>query len=141
MNMSSDIWGPVNVPAPHGLRYCLLVIDHHTNYMWVRFLKSKDETCNDLESIILFEVRHLHARYHYAEGAFALVLKFDSDFVFEATSTRQMCIRLGVKIQFSAPYAHHMLGKAERPWAHNSRQRVCHDAQHVSSECYVVLRG
>jgi hypothetical protein len=27
-----------------------------------------------------------------------------------------MCARLGVGVQFSAPYAHHMLGKAERPW-------------------------
>jgi hypothetical protein len=23
---------------------------------------------------------------------------------------------MGVGVQFSAPYAHHMLGKAERPW-------------------------
>jgi hypothetical protein len=27
-----------------------------------------------------------------------------------------MCAHLGVGVQFSAPYAHHMLGKAERPW-------------------------
>jgi lipid-A-disaccharide synthase-like uncharacterized protein len=28
----------------------VLVIDHHTNYMWVRFLKSKDDTRSELES-------------------------------------------------------------------------------------------
>jgi hypothetical protein len=27
-----------------------------------------------------------------------------------------MCARMGVGVQFSASYAHHMLGKAERPW-------------------------
>jgi hypothetical protein len=27
-----------------------------------------------------------------------------------------MCSQLGVGVQFSAPYAHHMLGKPERPW-------------------------
>jgi hypothetical protein len=26
-----------------------------------------------------------------------------------------MCTRMGVGVQFSAPYAHHMLTKAERP--------------------------
>jgi hypothetical protein len=26
-----------------------------------------------------------------------------------------MCAHLGVGVQFSAPYAHHMLGKAEHP--------------------------
>jgi hypothetical protein len=41
---SCDLWGPFNVPSPYGLKYCLLVIDYHTNFMWVRFLKSKDET-------------------------------------------------------------------------------------------------
>jgi hypothetical protein len=94
-NLSCDIWGPVNVPSPHGLRYCLLVIDHHTTYMWVRFLKSKDDTCPQLESILL-EIRHTHARHHSSSGAFAPVLEFDSDPVFEATSTRLMCGRLGV---------------------------------------------
>jgi hypothetical protein len=102
MNLSSDIWGPVNVLSPHGLHYCVLVIDHHTNYMWVRFLKSKDDTCSELESILL-EVRHMHARYHSAYGTFSPVLKFDSNSVFEATATRQMCGRLGVGIQFSSP--------------------------------------
>jgi hypothetical protein len=115
MNLSSDILGPLNVPSPHRLRYCLLVIDYHTNYMWVRFLKYKDDTCPALESIML-EILHTHARHHSSSGAFAPVLKFDSDHVFEATATRLMCGRLGVGVQFSAPYAHHMLGKAERPW-------------------------
>jgi hypothetical protein len=95
MNMSSDIRDPVKVPSPHGLRYCLLVIDHHTNYMWVGFLKSKDDTCPRLESILV-EIRHVHARYHSSSCAFAPILKFDSDSIFEATATRFMCGRLGI---------------------------------------------
>jgi transposase InsO family protein len=64
----------------------------------------------------MLDIRHLHARHQSHSGAFVPVLKFDSDFVFKADATRQMCGRLGVGVQFSAPYAHHMLGKAERPW-------------------------
>jgi hypothetical protein len=45
VNMSYDLCGPMNVPFPHRLRYCLLAIDHHTHYMCVRLLKFKDETC------------------------------------------------------------------------------------------------
>jgi hypothetical protein len=104
----------VNVLSPHGLRYCLVVIDHHTHYMCVRFLKSKEDTCIELENITL-EMRHLHTRHQSQSGAFAPVIKFDSDTVFEAAPTRQMCARMGVGVQFSAPYAHHMLVKAERP--------------------------
>jgi hypothetical protein len=83
--------------------------------MWVRFLKSKDDACAELETILL-DIKHLHARHHSQSGAFAPVIKFDSDFVFEYVVTRQVCARLGVGVQCSAPYAHHMLGKAERPW-------------------------
>jgi hypothetical protein len=93
---------------------CVLVIDHHTHYMWVRFLKSKDDNCSEMETILL-DIRHLHARHHSHSGAFAPVIKFDSDYVSEVVVTRQMCARMGIGVQLSAPYAHHMLGKAERP--------------------------
>jgi hypothetical protein len=93
----------------------LLVIDHHTHYMWVRFLKSRDDACAELDTIML-DIKHLHTRHQSQSCAFAPVIKFDSDSVFEAVVTREMYARLGVGVQFSAPYAHHMLGKAERPW-------------------------
>jgi hypothetical protein len=31
--------------------------------MWVRFLKSKDEACSELETI-LQDIKQLHARHH-----------------------------------------------------------------------------
>jgi hypothetical protein len=92
----------------------MLVIDHHSHYMWVRFLKSKDDACAELETIML-DIKHLHAHHHSQSGAFAPVIKFDSGYVFEALVTRLMCARLGFGVQFSAPYAHYMLGKSERP--------------------------
>jgi hypothetical protein len=49
--------------------------------MWVRFLKSKEDTCKEPESVML-ELRYLHARHHSQSGAFAHVIKFDSDYVF-----------------------------------------------------------
>jgi hypothetical protein len=66
--------------------------------MWVRFLKSKDDACSELITILL-DIKHLHARHHSQSGAFALlVIKFDSDFVFEAAITRQMCAQVGVGV-------------------------------------------
>jgi hypothetical protein len=116
LNLSFYLWDLVNVPSPHGLRHCLLVIDHHIHYMWVRFLEFKDAACSELETILL-EMNNLHARHHSQSSAFAPVLKFDSDSAFEADVTRRICASLRVGVQFSAPYAHHMLGKAKRPGA------------------------
>jgi hypothetical protein len=96
-NLCLYIWDdPMNVPSPHGLRHCLFVIDHHTKNMWVQFLKSKDDTCSEQESIS--GILHMYARYHSSSCVFAHVLKFDSDSVFVATVTRQMCGRLGVGV-------------------------------------------
>jgi hypothetical protein len=78
LNLSSEIWEPVRVPSTHGLRCCLFVTHHHTKFSWIGFLKSKDNTCSDMESI-LFEVWHMHARFQSASVAFTPVLKFDSD--------------------------------------------------------------
>jgi hypothetical protein len=83
--------------------------------MWVRLLKIKDETCAEVEAILL-EVRHMHDRFHSVSCTFALVLRFNSDSVFEGNATRHMHGCLGVGVQHSAPYAYHMLRKAERLW-------------------------
>jgi hypothetical protein len=78
------------------------------------FFKSKDEACASLEAILL-EIRHTHAKHHAPSTVFAPIIKLDCDIVFESAYTKHMCAQLGVGTQFSAPYAHHMLGKAERP--------------------------
>jgi hypothetical protein len=91
--------GHMNALSPNGLRYCMLVIDHHTHYIWVRFLKSKDDTSSELECGHL-EIRYLHARHHNSSCTFAPVIKFDSDSVFEAATARHMCARMNVGEQF-----------------------------------------
>jgi hypothetical protein len=102
------------VPSPHGLRYCILVIDHHSHFIWVKFTETKDESCGLLEAVLL-EIKHLHAKHHATTSAFAPILDFDSDTVFDTAETLHLCARLGVGTQFSAPYAHKVMGKAERP--------------------------
>jgi hypothetical protein len=140
INLSSDIWGVVNVPSHDGLRYCLLVIDHHTNFMWVRFLKSEDDACSELESIML-KVCRLHARHRSSSSAFAPILKFDSDSVFEAATTRRMCSHQGVGVHYPATYAHNMLGKAEPPWRtiQNNTSAVMHSMSVPSSMWYCAV--
>jgi hypothetical protein len=108
-------FSPLPCQAWHGYGVTSAHRNHHTHYMWVRFLKSKDDTCSELETMLV-DIKHLHARHLSQSGACAPIIRFDSDSIFEAAVIRHMCAHLGVGVQFSAPYAHHMLGKAERPW-------------------------
>jgi hypothetical protein len=66
------------------------------------------------------------------------ILKFDPDSVFEAATTRHMCAKLGVGVQFFAPYTHHMLGT---PVVYTSGQRVCDASQYVRPSLNVVVRS
>jgi hypothetical protein len=59
----------------------------------------------------------MNAKHIAHSTAFPSTIKFDSRTVFETSDTQRVCAHLGVSTQFSAPYAHHILGKqAERPW-------------------------
>jgi hypothetical protein len=62
--------------------------------MWIRFLKSKDETFSKLETALL-DAGNIHARCCSRLHAFAPFIKFDSDSVFEAADAQLMCTRLG----------------------------------------------
>jgi hypothetical protein len=73
------------------------------------------------------ELRHLPAMFHCEYGVIAHVLKLDSYSVFEVAATRMMCRKLGVGIQFSTPYSHHMLGKRNAARAH------------CDEYCYVIV--
>jgi hypothetical protein len=130
-NLFFCLWGPVGVPSPYGMRYCLLAIDHHTNFTWVRFLNSNDKTCSQMETI-LQDARNIHARCHSQLGGFARFIKFDSDYVFNSAETQFICTRLEFNTKFSTPYTHHMLGKAERPW-----RRLRHCASSVQHAMFV----
>nr|GEX17746.1 retrovirus-related Pol polyprotein from transposon TNT 1-94 [Tanacetum cinerariifolium] len=39
-----DLFGPMRVASINGKRYVLVIVDDYSRYMWVHFLRSKDET-------------------------------------------------------------------------------------------------
>ena len=47
-----DLFGPIPVTSLGGMKYTLVIVDDYSRYTWVIFLKSKDQTCNNLINII-----------------------------------------------------------------------------------------
>jgi hypothetical protein len=101
-------------------------------------LKSKDDTYSELECIML-EIRHMHVRYHSSSGAFAHALRFDSDFVFEASMTRQICTRLGVGVVLATLRSPHVR-QGGTPLAHTPGQRISDVTHNVRTKFRVVVR-
>jgi hypothetical protein len=88
----------------------------------------------------MLEIRLLHARHHSHSGDFAPVLKFESDYVFEAAATRQMCACMGVGVQFCAPLCTSHAQQSRTPLAHYQGERICDAPQHPCSKFHVVVR-
>lgn len=39
-----DIWGPSPIISANDDRYCLLIVDDHTRFTWVFFLKTRNQS-------------------------------------------------------------------------------------------------
>jgi hypothetical protein len=82
---------------------------------------------------------------HSPSSVLANALKFDSDSVFEVNATHRLCDRLGVGVLYSAPYAHHLLGKAKRPLrtfrdnASAMIQRMCARNYYMCSSAVITV--
>lgn len=44
-----DLWGPYRVQSKEGYKFFLTIVDDYTRAVWVYLLKSKDETCDNIQ--------------------------------------------------------------------------------------------
>lgn len=56
-----DVWGPTPVASPSGFRYYLILVDDHTQFSWLYFLKQKSQVLeyfthfkNHVENLFVF---------------------------------------------------------------------------------------
>ncbi|GKA01050.1 retrovirus-related pol polyprotein from transposon TNT 1-94, partial [Tanacetum coccineum] len=56
-----DLCGPMRVASINGKKYILVIIDEYSRYTWTLFLRSKDETPEDLKDFLTMIQRNLQA--------------------------------------------------------------------------------
>ncbi|KAJ0879369.1 putative RNA-directed DNA polymerase [Helianthus annuus] len=101
-----DLFGPVNVKSITGDYYCLVVIDDYSRFLWVSFLKSKDETYDSLMALFK-KVENLYQRRIKR-------LRSDNGIEFKNNKKEEFCEERGILHEFSAPYTPQQNGVAER---------------------------
>nr|GEV28757.1 retrovirus-related Pol polyprotein from transposon TNT 1-94 [Tanacetum cinerariifolium] len=57
-----DLCGPMRVESINGKKYVLIIVDDYSRYTWTHFLRSKDETPEDLIDFLKLVLRGLHAQ-------------------------------------------------------------------------------
>ncbi|GJU80559.1 retrovirus-related pol polyprotein from transposon TNT 1-94 [Tanacetum coccineum] len=55
-------WGKQNVKSISGKKYILVIVDDYSRYTWTHFLRSKDETPEDLKNFLKMIQRNLQAQ-------------------------------------------------------------------------------
>ncbi|GJZ74958.1 zinc finger, CCHC-type containing protein [Tanacetum coccineum] len=101
-----DLCGPITPPTPSGKKYIFLLVDDYSRYMWVYFLKSKDQaidTFKEYKKSIENELRTT-----------LKMLRTDRGGEFTSNEFTQYCKENGIARQLTAPYSPQQNGVVER---------------------------
>ena len=102
----SDICGPFPYPSLGDHRYFLTVIDDHTRFSKVYFLKKKSQAAPTLIAFI----KHVQTQYNKTVKC----LKTDNGGEYIGNDLKDFLIEHGIEHEFSPPYLHESNGTAER---------------------------
>ena len=102
----ADLCGQISPITPGGCSYFLLVVDDFSRYMWVEFLKTKDQALDYFKKIKLrAEVDH---------GSKLKALRTDRGGEFVSNLFSAFCTESGIKHYTTTPYSPQQNGVAER---------------------------
>ena len=99
-----DLLGPFPASV-HGSKYALVLVDEHTRFVELTFLKRKSEVCDALR-------RFLQATSLPVERG--TLIQTDSDPVFTSRAFVVTARELGLRMRYSPPYVHEHNGLVER---------------------------
>ncbi|GJZ25475.1 integrase, catalytic region, zinc finger, CCHC-type containing protein [Tanacetum coccineum] len=101
-----DLCGPMRVASINGKRYILVIVDDYSRYIWVYFLRSKDETPEIIKKFIA------QAQLNYK--AKVCKIRTDNGTEFKNTTLKAHYEKLGIMQQFSIARRPQQNGVVER---------------------------
>lgn len=102
----ADLCGQIRPETPGGKSYFLLVVDDFSRYMWVKFLRTKDEALTYLQKI--------KARPELELGSKVKALRTDRGGEFNSNLFTVFCNQSGIKHYTTTPYSPKQNGVVER---------------------------
>jgi transposase InsO family protein len=101
-----DLFGPIAYISISGSKYCLVIVDDHSRFTWVFFLKDKSQTQETLKGFL-----------RRAQNEFVLRIKrirSDNGSEFKNSQIEGFLEDEGIKHEFSSPYTPQQNGVVER---------------------------
>ena len=101
-----DLCGPISPPTASGYKYFFLLVDDFSRFMWVFFLKGKDEA---LQAFKNFRVLVENGSERKIK-----VLRTDRGGEFNSNEFKEFCEGAGIERHFTTPYTPQQNGVVER---------------------------
>lgn len=101
-----DLCGPISPETAGGNKYFFLLVDDYSRFMWVYFLKSKDEALGGFKIFC--------AMVENKPGKKVKVLRTDRGGEFCSNEFKKYCDENGIERHYTAPYSPQQNGIVER---------------------------
>ena len=105
--VSLDIWGSMQTPTHTGEQYVLGACCHTTGMVFDELLKLKSDSPDAFENFVISAKPLEHC---------IKTVRIDNDSVFLGREFMDICKKHSIRVERTAPYAHHQLGRMERQW-------------------------
>ena len=86
-----DIWIPMSFPSASGHRYFLTIVDDHTRFTWIFFMKSKSETATLLKQFIILVENQFTKTVKVVRTNNGLEFKIDSFYASKGIKHQNTC--------------------------------------------------
>jgi hypothetical protein len=101
-----DLFGPIAYISISGSKYCLVIVDDYSRFIWVFFLQEKSQTQETLKRFL--------RRYQNEFGLRIKKIRSDNGTEFKNSQIEGFLREEGIKHEFSSPYTHQQNGVVER---------------------------
>ena len=87
-----DTWGPYQFLTHNGYKYFLTIVDDHTGYTWVFFMKQKSDTLDIVSKFFTFVENHFNFFIKFFRSDNALELSFTDFFLSKGVIHQFSCV-------------------------------------------------
>lgn len=101
-----DLCGPISPETAFGFRYFFLLVDDFSRYMWVYFLKSKDEALKAFKKFRMLVEKESEEKVK--------VFRTDRGGEFTSAEFKKYCEGAGINRHYMTPYTPQQKGVVER---------------------------
>nr|GFB06720.1 retrovirus-related Pol polyprotein from transposon TNT 1-94 [Tanacetum cinerariifolium] len=101
-----DLCGPIRIASINGKRYVLVIVDYYSRYMWVHFLRSKDEAPEVIKSFL--------KRITILLQSPVIIIRTDNDIEFKNQVLTEFFDSVGISHQMSSVRTLQQNGVVER---------------------------